>query len=35
VTFSIASSPAQFAARIGADSAKWGKVIKAAGIKVE
>jgi len=35
VTFSIASSPAQFAARIGTDSAKWGKVIKAAGIKVE
>ena len=35
VTFSIASPPAQFAARMAADSAKWGKVIKAAGIKVE
>ena len=35
VTFSIASSPADFAARINRDSAKWGKVIKDAGIKAE
>jgi len=35
VTFSIASPPDEFAARIAADSAKWGKVIKDAGIKVE
>jgi tripartite-type tricarboxylate transporter receptor subunit TctC len=35
VTFSIASPPDQFAARIRADLAKWGKVIKDAGIKVE
>ena len=35
VTFSIASPPDQFAERMRADLAKWGKVIKAAGIKVE
>jgi tripartite-type tricarboxylate transporter receptor subunit TctC len=35
VTFSIASPPDQFAARIRSDLAKWGKVIKDAGIKVE
>jgi tripartite-type tricarboxylate transporter receptor subunit TctC len=35
VTFSIASPPAQFAARMQRDLAKWGKVIKAAGLKVE
>ena len=35
VTISIASPPDQFAARIRADLAKWGKVIKEAGIKVE
>ena len=35
VTFSIASPPEQFAARIRADLAKWGKVIKDAGVKVE
>ena len=35
VTFSIASPPDQFAARIRADFAKWGKVIKDAGLKVE
>ena len=35
VTFSIASQPDQFAARIRADFAKWGKVIKDAGVKVE
>jgi tripartite-type tricarboxylate transporter receptor subunit TctC len=34
-TFSIASSPDQFAARIRDDSVKWGKVIKAAGVKVD
>ena len=34
-TFSIASPPDQFAARIRADLAKWGKDIKDAGIKVE
>src|SRR4051812_43934158 len=34
-TFSIASPPEQFAARIGTDLAKWGKVIKDAGVKVE
>jgi len=33
--YSIASSPDQFAARIHADYAKWGKVIKDAGVKVE
>jgi tripartite-type tricarboxylate transporter receptor subunit TctC len=35
VTFSIASPPDQFAARIRSDFAKWGKVIKDAGLKVE
>jgi tripartite-type tricarboxylate transporter receptor subunit TctC len=35
VTFSIASPPAQFAERISNDLAKWGKVIKDAGIKVD
>jgi tripartite-type tricarboxylate transporter receptor subunit TctC len=35
VTFSIASPPAQFAERMRADSAKWGKVIKDAGVRVE
>ena len=35
VTFSIASPPAQFAERMRADSTKWGKVIKDAGVKVE
>jgi tripartite-type tricarboxylate transporter receptor subunit TctC len=35
MTFSIASPPDQFAARIRADSAKWGKVIKDAGLTVE
>ena len=35
VTFSIASPPDQFAGRIRADFAKWGKVIKDAGAKVE
>jgi tripartite-type tricarboxylate transporter receptor subunit TctC len=35
VTFSIASPPDQFAERMRADLAKWGKVIKDAGIKVE
>jgi len=33
-TFSIASSPEAFAERIAHDSARWGKVIRAAGIKV-
>jgi tripartite-type tricarboxylate transporter receptor subunit TctC len=35
MTFSIASPPDQFAARIRADLAKWGKVIKDAGVKLE
>ena len=35
VTFSIASPPGEFAERIRADLAKWGKVIKDAGVKVE
>ena len=35
VTFSIASPPDKFAARMKTDFAKWGKVIKDAGIKVE
>ena len=35
MTFSIASPPDQFGARIGADLAKWGKVIKDGGLKVE
>ncbi len=33
-TFSIASSPEAFAERIAHDSARWGKVIRAAGIKI-
>jgi tripartite-type tricarboxylate transporter receptor subunit TctC len=33
--FSIASTPDAFAARIRADDAKWGKVIRDANIKVE
>jgi tripartite-type tricarboxylate transporter receptor subunit TctC len=33
--FSIAGPPEQFAARIRADYAKWGKVIKDANVKVE
>ena len=33
--FSIAGPPEEFAARIRADYAKWGKVIKAANVKVE
>jgi len=35
MTFSIASPPDQFAARIHADFAKWGKVIKGAGLKLD
>ncbi len=31
----VASTPAQFASYIEADSKKWGKIIKDAGIKVE
>jgi len=34
-TFSIASSPDDFAARIKRDSAKWGAIIKANGLKVD
>ena len=33
--FSIAGTPEEFAARIRADYAKWGKVIKDANVKVE
>ena len=33
--YSIASSPEEFAARIHADSAKWGRIIRAANIHVE
>jgi tripartite-type tricarboxylate transporter receptor subunit TctC len=33
--FPIVSSPEAFAERIRVESAKWGKVIAAAGIKVE
>jgi tripartite-type tricarboxylate transporter receptor subunit TctC len=33
--YSIVSSPEDFAARIRADSAKWGKVIRDASIKAE
>jgi len=33
--FPITSSPEDFAARIRTESAKWGKVIKEAGIRVE
>src|SRR6202158_6121785 len=32
--FSIVSSPEEFAERIRRESAKWGKVIKDAGVKV-
>jgi tripartite-type tricarboxylate transporter receptor subunit TctC len=35
VTISIASPPEQFAERIRNDLAKWGTIIKAAGIKVD
>lgn len=31
----VGSSPAEFAAMIRAESAKWAKVVKAAGIKIE
>jgi tripartite-type tricarboxylate transporter receptor subunit TctC len=31
----VASSPEQFAATIHAEIAKWGKVIKDAGIKID
>jgi tripartite-type tricarboxylate transporter receptor subunit TctC len=31
----LSGSPAEFAKMIGTDSEKWGKVIRAAGIKVE
>jgi tripartite-type tricarboxylate transporter receptor subunit TctC len=30
----IASSPAEFRAQIKTEIAKWGKVIKSAGVKV-
>lgn len=33
--FSIAGTPEEFAARIHADDAKWGKVIRDANVKVE
>jgi tripartite-type tricarboxylate transporter receptor subunit TctC len=33
--FSIAGTPEDFAQRIKADHAKWGKVIKDAGVKME
>jgi tripartite-type tricarboxylate transporter receptor subunit TctC len=33
--YSIVSSPEDFAARIRADSVKWGKVIRDANIKAE
>jgi tripartite-type tricarboxylate transporter receptor subunit TctC len=33
--FSVVSSPDEFAERIRTESAKWGKVIKDAGVKVE
>jgi tripartite-type tricarboxylate transporter receptor subunit TctC len=33
--FSIAGTPEDFTSRIKADYAKWGKVIKEAGVKVE
>jgi tripartite-type tricarboxylate transporter receptor subunit TctC len=33
--FSIVSSPDEFAERIRTESAKWGKVIKDAGVRVE
>jgi tripartite-type tricarboxylate transporter receptor subunit TctC len=35
VTFSIASPPEKFAERIDADLAKWGKLIRDAGVTVE
>jgi tripartite-type tricarboxylate transporter receptor subunit TctC len=35
MTFSIASPPNQFAARLRADLAKWGKVIEITGIRGE
>jgi tripartite-type tricarboxylate transporter receptor subunit TctC len=35
MTFSIASSPDVFAARIKRDYDKWGPIIKAAGLKVD
>jgi len=31
----IANTPAEFAAMIGSETAKWGKIVKDAGIKVE
>ena len=33
--YSIVSSPDEFAERIRRESAKWGKVIKDAGVKVD
>ena len=33
--FSIAGTPEDFAQRIKTDDAKWGKVIKAANLRVE
>ena len=33
--FPIVTSPEEFAARIRRESAKWGKVIKDAGVRVE
>jgi tripartite-type tricarboxylate transporter receptor subunit TctC len=33
--FSVVSSPEEFAERIRTESAKWGKVIKDANVKVE
>jgi hypothetical protein len=33
--FSIVSSPEIFAERIRSESAKWGRVIRDAGVKVE
>jgi tripartite-type tricarboxylate transporter receptor subunit TctC len=33
--FSIVSSPEVFAQRIRSESAKWGKVIRDAGVKIE
>ena len=32
---SVANSPAEFAAQIRAEVARWGKVVREAGIKVE
>jgi tripartite-type tricarboxylate transporter receptor subunit TctC len=31
----VANSPAEFGAFIAADTARWAKVIKAAGIKAD